>query len=313
MSDAHHRGWAEIAEQQVANGLNGDYVNANISKIVDSIKSKYPAIRDAEWIGGGDYSNEGDVLLNVLDPNTNEIRKIRIELKFSKGIGIGTKKNPGAKFFQKQMGDSVMSYTDHENQHKIARYRMVEAMSGTVLTKQKDYCNLLRKYRDDFNVLKNKLEVAKDLKDVDEMSRLTDAMDSHIISQIKREAGIGQSNYAKYIADISNTVENLDIINTKIVPMFLGKDDSQVINDSGEPLEYCVINNFEHPSQIVEFLDFSDMDKRISKVESSGKSILLKNRADRIVLRFSVNWKNICQGGATPSFNVFVGNEFSRN
>jgi hypothetical protein len=55
------------------------------------------------------------------------------------------------------------------------------------------------------------------------------------------------------------------------------------------------------------------MDRTVTHVEAKGKQIKLKNSKNKDVLTISVNWKNICQGGATPSFNVFIGNEFYSN
>jgi hypothetical protein len=60
----------------------------------------------------------------------------------------------------------------------------------------------------------------------------------------------------------------------------------------------------------VDFFDFTDMDRHVTKVEATGKSIKFVNASGKDVVRFSVTWKNICQGGSTPCFNVFIGNAF---
>jgi hypothetical protein len=52
------------------------------------------------------------------------------------------------------------------------------------------------------------------------------------------------------------------------------------------------------------------MDRNVTKVEATGKSIKFVNASGKDVVRFSVTWKNICQGGSTPCFNVFIGNAF---
>ena len=59
------------------------------------------------------------------------------------------------------------------------------------------------------------------------------------------------------------------------------------------------------------FYDFSEMDSVVTEVVNSGKSIKMLNQHGKEVLRFSVLWKNICQGGQTPCFTVFVGNAYS--
>ena len=68
--------------------------------------------------------------------------------------------------------------------------------------------------------------------------------------------------------------------------------------------------NWQNRFQTTEFFDFLDMDRQVTSIEAKGKQIKLKNTRGKDVLTISVNWKNICQGGATPSFNVFIGNEF---
>ena len=74
---------------------------------------------------------------------------------------------------------------------------------------------------------------------------------------------------------------------------------------------YCVVKHYESKKQSVSFYDFSEMDSVVTEVVSSGQSIKLLNQHGKEVLRFSVTWKNICQGGQTPCFTVFVGNAYS--
>ncbi len=80
----------------------------------------------------------------------------------------------------------------------------------------------------------------------------------------------------------------------------------EITND----LIYCVVKNFENSKQSVEIYDFDDMDSKVANVISVGKSIKIQNKMGKDILRMSVHWKNICQGGSTPCFNGFVGNAY---
>ena len=89
----------------------------------------------------------------------------------------------------------------------------------------------------------------------------------------------------------------------------------RVLNVTGadvpkQDISYCVVQHFETDYQTVEFYNFADMDRTIAKIEASGQSIKFYNANNKDVIRFSVHWKNICQGGATACFNVFIGNAF---
>jgi hypothetical protein len=122
--------------------------------------------------------------------------------------------------------------------------------------------------------------------------------------QLSFITGPGQVAYAQYAAEqLTQHLANVNIL----VNSILGSNDKFVVR---QDMLYCVIKYFESDKQTVEFYDFLDMDRTISNITSEGKSIKFQNSKNRDVLRFSVHWKNICQGGATPCFNVFIGNEF---
>lgn len=270
----HERDWVEAAEQSVADGLNGQPTNSYIEQIVSAIKNKIGVVyQKALWVGGDNYKDPGDVHIISND------KKIKIELKFSKATGNGTAKNVSAKIFNKKVSNTIKGYQqfDIDLGLREQRYKLVESKINRTLRNASDYTKCLRSFRDTGDV---------------------------IIEQIAEITSPGQEQYAKYAADLLN--QHLEKVNF-VVNEILG---TSQIDENHQDVLYCVIKNFESSTQTVEFFDFTDLDKFITHVESSGKSIKLYNKSNKDVIRFSVTWKNICQGGATPCFNVFVGNAF---
>ena len=275
----YQRDWAEEAEIEVANGLNNLPVNEYIVPIVDQIR-KYIAenykedIFKAEWAGGNDYADRGDVHV-FLKSST----KVPIELKFSKETGSGTAKNPSTTIFKKKLNIDIKSYPEFDSELglKLKRFRLVENKIGRALKNDADYKRQLRHYRDTLDPI---IDVIADI------------------------TAPGQVAYAEYASKKLNNY--LTEVNT-LVNLLLGSNDAKIAQ---QDLVYCVVKKFGSKKQTVEFQDFTSMDRTITRVESVGKSIKFLNKNGKDVLRFSVHWKNICQGGATPCFNVFIGNEY---
>jgi hypothetical protein len=271
----HERSWVEIAEQAVTDGLNGCEQNRYIEQIIDTVKQRVPkGYLKAIWTGGEDYKDPGDVHLEYADG-----ARVRIELKFSHAGGSGTAKNISTKILAKSVWKTIRNYPEYDEDLglKQQRYSLVENRIGRKLRTASDYAIQLRKFRD---------------------------QGDPIIEQIAAITAPGQEQYAAYAAKEMN--QYLDKVNG-LVHEILGTSD---LDEEHQDMLYCVIKNFETGQQTVEFFDFTDLDKFITKVEASGKSIKFYNASDKDVVRFSVTWKNICQGGATPCFNVFVGNAF---
>jgi hypothetical protein len=269
----HERDWVEVAEQAVTAGLNGLPQSSYIDDVVKAIQSKVGSSYDhAVWTGGNDYKNPGDVHVVHHDKTIS-----KVELKFSRAKGAGTAKNISSKILQKQVAGDIKDYPkyDEELGLKTQRFDLVENRIGRKLTTDTDYKNQLRQFRD---------------------------AGDPIIEQIANITSPGQEQYAQYAADKLN--QHLDKVNS-LVNKLLSTDPVDVAH---QDVLYCVIKNFESDKQTVEFFDFTDMDKVVTKVEASGKSIKFYNQSSKDVVRFSVTWKNICQGGSTPCFNVFVGN-----
>jgi hypothetical protein len=271
----HNRGWVEIEEKNVADGLNGKIVDKFITEIVTSIKEKIGTeYQHAIWVGGDSYDDPGDVHVQMNDDSI-----VKIELKFSSKKGSGTNKNLGQGTFKKKINENIMGYQEYDISLGLRekRYRLIENQVGKEIKTAGEYCTHLR-------ALRNKGDP--------------------IIEKIVDITTPGQESYAQYASrELSNYLDKVNAL----VHSILG---TNILDSSHQDVLYCVVKNFRSSQQTLEFFDFTDLDKKITKVESVGKSIKFLNKSEKDVLRFSVNWKNICQGGATPSFNVFIGNAF---
>jgi hypothetical protein len=271
---SHQRDWVEIAEKSVADGLNGLKQNKYITKIVNTIRSKIGTdYIKAIWVGGEDYKNPGDV--HVL--TSDDI--IKIELKFSYKKLSGTPKNFGSKIFKKKIDSSIKSYQEYDEELglKEQRYSLLEKKINKKIKTAKEYETILRVLRD---------------------------RNDPIIKQIEKITEPGQEQYATYASkELNKYLDNVNKLTNELLNI-------NEIDSSQQDVVYCVIKQFESENQSVEFFDFTDMNKKIVGIVASKKSIKFYNSNGKDVVRFSVNWKNICQGGKGPSFNVFIGNAF---
>lgn len=276
----HERDWAEEAEIAVADAINGIetsiYTQKIATDIVEHISKNYKCeIKNAKWVGSESYEDKGDVHVFLL----NGI-KVPVELKFSRDNGSGTKANPTTAILKKYISNDIKTYpeVDQELGLKDQRYRMVEEKIGRPIKNTSDYEKNLRHIRDTGG--------------------------KEFCDMIADVTAPGQEQYALYAANECN--KNLDNVNTWVKSVLNGNNTSKSVDDSDE-LVYCVIKKFESEKQTVEFYDFTAIDSHITEVRATGKSICFDNKNDKTVIRLSVHWKNICQGGKSPCFNVFVG------
>lgn len=279
----YERDWAEKAEIDVTNAINSitsePHIQLIADKILNLIKDKYSSpIKNAVWIGGENYSDKGDIKV-ILD---NDI-EIPVETKFSFENGSGTKANISTTVLKKRIDEDIQSYPQYDDQLglKNQRYKLVEECIGRPLKNTSDYNRSLRFIRDN--------------------------NDEKVIEQIVKITTPGQESYARYAAEKMN--QKLFEVNNWVDQILAGNNTIKKVAYSNN-LVYCVVKKFGTKNQTVEFYNFDDIDSNVTQVISSGKSIKLQNQSGRDVLRLSVTWKNICQGGQTPCFNVFVGNAF---
>lgn len=278
------RDWVEIAEQEVANAFTkkskSKYINSIKKAIESDINKNYPndTITHAEWIGAEDYSAKGDVKVYLKSG-----REVPVELKFSKSKGSGTKFNPTTNILKKYIDDPrLQSYPEYDEMLglKKTRYDMVESLVGHKMNSAAEYERNLR------IIKKTNKPFIKDIADITKGGQIEYAFNT---SKIMNEHLEGVQKMVDNVLDGNNTTTDVEITNDLI---------------------YCVVKNFENSKQSVEIYDFDDMDSKVANVISVGKSIKIQNKMGKDILRMSVHWKNICQGGSTPCFNGFVGNAY---
>jgi len=279
----NERSWAEEAEIAVTKALNNAEVDDYFYLIADDIKQHINTVynskvESAKWTGGNSYADKGDIKVILI----NDI-ELAVETKFSFENGSGTKANTSTAILKKYINKDIKTYPqfDEELGLKKERFALVEERIGRTLKNNSDYTKTLRNIRD-----------SEDEVFLDIISKITSP---------------GQEKYAEYAATCMN--KYLSEVNRWVNMLLSGNNTTKTAANNSD-LVYCVVKNFQSKKQTVEFYDFTDMDSNITKVVASGKSIKLQNKSGKDVLRLSVTWKNICQGGQTPCFNIFVGNAF---
>lgn len=275
----YERDWAELAEKNTAAGIRGELVDTADQKIANSIclhveKEFNATVRTAKWVGAESYDDAGDIHVFLSDG-----RKIPVELKVSEKTGSGTKANPSTNILKKYIPNAV-NYPDFDQNLglKEQRYNLVEDITGFRPQKASQYEKLLRQLRST-----GRTDILETIADITEP---------------------GQKAYATYVTDLLNS--DLSVVQNMVNDILEGNNTTQ--ESFTADLVYCVVKKYQSKKQSVEFYDFEQMDSTVSKVVAEGKSIKIQNRSGKDILRFSVTWKNICQGGATPCFNIFVGN-----
>lgn len=275
----HERDWAEVAEIEVADAINGKAASTASCRVADSIIHHVLAnynspIKNAAWVGSESYDDKGDVHV-FLENGT----KIPVELKFSKSTGSGTKSNPSTNILPKKVSKTIENYQTFDKKLGLQekRYSLVESKIGRKIKSAAEYQRALRQIRE---------------------------VEPEFLDKIVALTQPGKEAYTRYAANEMN--KYLDKVNDMVADILNGDNTTSSVASS-EELVYCVVKNYESGNQTVEFYDFDEMDSQVVNVVSSGFSIKLLNKAGKDVLRFVVHWKNICQGGATPCFNVFVG------
>ena len=293
----HERLWSEKVEKNVAAALNGAPSSDSDMRIAESIKrqvlSKLPktsTLGVATWTGGGAYSIPGDIMLEVNDSLAGRTEK-NIEIKVSKKGGKGTKGNVGSTWFKKQVNEEILSYQDFDKRggFKARRYRFLENKFGVTLKTKKEYETLLRERRDkEFIKKPNKAPVH-----------------GPTVTKIASIAGESKEEHASYVVkEINSSKENFDKFNKAVSKVISGNN--TVGHTDVELDEYCIIRHYGKEKQSEELVDFSTMDNDVKRVYSKGFGICAANQSGEIIVRFNVHWKNICQGGQSPCFNIFT-------
>jgi len=274
------RDWAELAEKNTAAGIRGEAVDSADQMIANAVRAHVEAefnitVSTAEWVGAEAYDDAGDIHVFL-----NNGRKIPVELKASKATGSGTKANPSTNILKKYIA-SAINYPDYDADMGLLdkRYDLVESITGVRPAKAAHYGAALRELRE---------------------------TQPEVLDTIAEITAPGQEAYADYVAELLNT----DLAATQDMVNDILEGNNTTQESAAEDLVYCVVKRYQGRGQTVEFYNFEDMDSRVAGVVAEGKSIKIQNAAGKDILRLSVTWKNICQGGATPCFNIFVGNAY---
>lgn len=271
----HQRDWAEQAEIDITAGLNGLPVNDSIQRIVNTIHTQIKKMYPNEVFKKAHWVG-GD---NYKDPGDVHVefasgKKEKIELKISLAKGNGTAKNLGAKTFNKKVSKNIKGYLEFEQDYKQQRYDYLGSLISRKFNTASAYCIELRKQPD---TVKDKIAII---------------------------TAPGQEAYAKYAAtELNNYLKEVNLLVNNILNV-------SGVEEPKQDILYCVVQSFNSKYQTEEFYDFADMDRTITKIEATGKSVKFYNAKGKDVIRFSVHWKNICQGGSTACFNVFIGNAY---
>ena len=179
-----------------------------------------------------------------------------------------------AKTFNKKVSKNIKGYLEFEQEYKQQRYQYLESLTGRTFNTASTYNTELRKQSDSVK---------------DRIAAIT---------------APGQEAYAKYAAEeLNKYLKEVNLLANSILNV-------SGVEEPKQDILYCVVQKFKTEYQTEEFYNFADMDRTITKVEATGKSIKFYNAKGKDVIRFSVHWKNICQGGSTACFNVFVGNAY---
>lgn len=293
---AYHRGVSETFEKDLVNYINKKNTNAprNIKIIGNEILSKFPTTIEAQHIGSGSYDIEGDILLITED------KPINIEIKMSDSFGKGTLANVSQKLFQ-TINPGIIGYQDFHNGYiyedmpfKDYCWMLVGESMGKKIRTSSEYQVLLRTLRDSDSAI------------VDEIVEITNGIkleyNDYLVDELKKTPD--------YLYKLTFLVRLLkDGIHTySEIKNYLSE--FKKVDDYKKRSKYYVVYIYNASSSNIssEIVDYSKALDTVHSIDAVGQSLVLKNIEGQTILRFSTHWKNICQGGATPCFNIFHGN-----
>lgn len=291
----YHRGIAEEFEKDLTNYLNNQNsrVAPSVKLVGDEIKENFPNIIEAQHIGNRAYNIEGDIMLITSD------FAINLEIKLSDSFGKGTLANVSQKLFS-AINPSIMGYQEFHNNYvyenttvKNYFWELVGNTIGKKIKSNSEYQTYLRNLRDSGS------SIVKEIVD--------------LTNKIKID-------YNKYLLDMLKSTPDYLYKLTFLVRLL--KDGIHTFSDIRQELEdfksieeyksrskYYVVYVYNVSTNVsCQIVDYSKALDTVHSIEAVGQSIVLYNVDKQIILRFSTHWKNICQGGATPCFNVFHGN-----
>lgn len=276
--------WARDKEKAINSMFNGFpsddmYDNNIVNYIQQYYNMKYgEKIVGAVWNGrSGVNEKPGDIIVTL---ESGAVKTIEMKMSFSNLSG--TIKNPGNKFFNIISEGAIKDYSTFEEALCEKRHKLLAEYLGCNIPNQCRFVKLLRGVRN---------KASKGCK-----------KSKKLIEKIKEITEPGQTDYGNYV--VENIAAYFPKLNEYISNTIFH------INDNNQCVDFVVVKNYSSKNQTVSFYDYSTMNIKAVSVTSDGKTIFMFNSDNELIVRFSINWKNVCQGGGTPSFNVFVGNAF---
>jgi len=291
----YHRGVAEEFEKDLTTYLNNanSRVSPSIKLVGDEIIKNFPNIIEAQHIGNRAYNIEGDIMLITSSVAVN------LEIKLSDSFGKGTLANVSQKLFS-AINPAIIGYQEFHNTYayngttvKQYFWNLVGTTIGKTIRSNTEYQTYLRNLRDSGS------SVVKEIVDLTNKIKLE--YNVYLINMLK--------NTPEYLYKLTFLVRLLkDGIHT-YSEIKHEMEDFKSIEEYKTRSKYYVVYVYNASTNVsCQIVDYSKALDTVHTIEAMGQSIVFYNVDKQIILRFSTHWKNICQGGATPCFNIFHGN-----
>jgi hypothetical protein len=270
------RDWADDLGKLICASYTATSIdNQAVSLAVETIQTRYPQATHIEWIGDGDYSSIGDIMVWQSDQ-----RIAAIELKSSRSNGRGTSANVSQNFFGEWFDEGI-GYTAWEKQDGIwgHRYRIVEQLTGTLPRNQTQYVNLCRELKDTgqlgeivWRTNEKKSEYIQEIAPVIEADPQRMSLLLHILRQGKHTRDAIRQSLADSTITLPRSI---------LIGQWLDTDPQWSWDEKA-----------------------SSPDDEIASVAYTDKGIVFRQCSGQEA-RFQLHWKNVAQGVKTPCFNIW--------
>ena len=188
------------------------------------------------------------------------------------------------------MDSSIPAYADFDAVNTLKRFNIVKDHLGLLPGSKAEYEKVLKEAKDAKIAQWPSLHAA--------ISEATNPTKSKYAARVVKDLN-------KLLA----TDEGKKKINQMVKEVFDGNNTCKPSDEDTKKCSYyVVVKRYEQDDQTQEIKDFEICAHgEVVKAKASGYQIQLLNSEGKTVLNFATHWKNICQGGKTPCFNVFVG------
>jgi len=264
-----NRIWADEVEKNIVNELNNIDTEHEYAKLAATELNNKFNILEAHWTGSGNYDENGDIKL-ITDNGD-----VFIELKASAKTSGGTTANVSQAFFKDNVHEAL-GYTDYEDNNGITAHRQLLANT----TNKKVYEKTLRDSRSTDKILLNQIV------------SFTNTKKPEYIDFMLPKLNKNKAKLSKLLFLLKNGIHTKDAIKKH--------SDSKVQDNY-----YILFITKYNTTPAVRLVNPNKITYNVTNIERAGESSIVFKNKDEALMRFSVHWKNICQGGATPCFTVF--------